>query len=136
MKNNRFFRLAFDQATRLAGKPARITRLLVELTIKISRVDWSPAGRVNLKNQVLLAGRLIKANLTGTYRVKSARLLIGLVAACIYFINPFDLVPDVVIGVGLADDMTVLAWVLNMAAAELQEFEKWERQQVTASVSL
>lgn len=109
------------------GKPGRVARILAELMVKISRVDWSTEGRPNLKSQISLIGRLIKANLTGVYQLKSTRVLVGLLAACIYFINPFDLIPDLLVGIGLVDDMAIIAWVFNSAATELKAFEEWEK---------
>jgi len=119
--------MALKQAARLMGKPGRVARILAELVVKISRVDWSTEGRPNLKAQISLIGRLIKANLTGTYKLKSTRVLVGLLAACIYFINPFDLVPDLLVGIGLVDDMAIIAWVFSSAATELKAFEEWEK---------
>ncbi|MBN8652704.1 MAG: DUF1232 domain-containing protein [Cytophagales bacterium] len=124
---NSFFNMALKQAARLMGKPGRVARILAELVVKISRVDWSTEGRPNLKAQISLIGRLIKANLTGTYKLKSTRVLVGLLAACIYFINPFDLVPDLLVGIGLVDDMAIIAWVFSSAATELKAFEEWEK---------
>lgn len=118
--------MALKQAARLMGKPGRVARILAELVVKISRVDWSTEGRPNLKAQISLIGRLIKANLTGTYKLKSTRVLVGLLAACIYFINPFDLVPDLLVGIGLVDDMAIIAWVFSSAATEIRAFEEWE----------
>ncbi|MBX2898857.1 MAG: DUF1232 domain-containing protein [Cyclobacteriaceae bacterium] len=134
MKNNRFFRLALHQATRLKGKPARIGRLIFELTLKVSRADWSASGRTRLKQQTLQIGRLIKASLTGGYRFQSPRLLVALLAACIYFVNPLDLVPDVLPAIGLADDMTILAWVVNTASEELLAFDAWEKQKAISAL--
>lgn len=119
--------MALKQAARLMGKPGRVARILAELVVKISRVDWSTEGRPNLKAQISLIGRLIKANLTGAYKLKSTRVLVGLLAACIYFINPFDLVPDLLVGIGLVDDMAIIAWVFSSAATELKAFEEWEK---------
>jgi uncharacterized membrane protein YkvA (DUF1232 family) len=124
---NSFFQSALRQAAHLAGKPGRIARLLTELAVKVSQVDWSVEGRLKLKQQVLLAGRLLKANISGTYTLKSKRMLVGLLAACIYFINPFDLIPDFLVAIGLVDDMALLAWVFNAAASELHTFENWEK---------
>lgn len=119
--------MALKQAARLMGKPGRVARILAELVVKISRVDWSTEGRPNLKAQISLIGRLIKANLTGAYKLKSTRVLVGLLAACIYFINPFDLVPDLLVGIGLVDDMAIIAWVFSSAATEIRAFEEWEK---------
>lgn len=124
---NPFFNKALKQAARLLGKPCRVALILAELAVKVSRVDWSTEGRSNLKARISLMGRLIKANLTGTYKLKSTRVLVGLLAACIYFINPFDLVPDLLVGIGLVDDMAIIAWVFSSAATELKAFEEWEK---------
>lgn len=123
-----------NQASRLIGKPGRVARVLAELALKIGRVDWSAEGRSNLKAQISLIGRLIKANLSGTYKLKSNRVLLGLLAACIYFINPFDLVPDILVGIGLVDDMAIIAWVFSSASDELRAFEAWEKQATSASL--
>lgn len=124
--------MAMNQASRLLGKPGRIARIITELALKISRVDWSTEGRAHLKTKISLIGRLLKANLTGVYKVKSTKLLVGLLAACIYFINPFDLIPDILVGVGLVDDMAILTWVFSSAASELRAFEEWEKQATSA----
>jgi len=54
------------------------------------------------------------------------RMLIILLAAVIYFINPIDLIPDFVFGIGLADDLAVLTWVYRAAADEIASFKNWE----------
>lgn len=54
------------------------------------------------------------------------RILIMLLAAIIYFINPFDLIPDLIFGIGLADDLAILTWVYSAAAEEINSFIKWE----------
>jgi uncharacterized membrane protein YkvA (DUF1232 family) len=52
--------------------------------------------------------------------------VVALVAAALYFLNPFDLIPDAVLGAGLLDDLSVLTWVFTSAAAELERFQVWE----------
>lgn len=54
------------------------------------------------------------------------RLFIILLAAIIYFINPIDLIPDFLFGIGLADDLAVLTWVYHAAADEIASFKNWE----------
>lgn len=130
---NRFFKIALLQATKLAGKPARIMAILVELSDKATRVDWSANGLIGIRNKMRLATRLIQASVKGTYRLNSAFTLISLLAAIIYFINPLDLVPDMVIGLGLADDITVLSWVFKSLSQELATFEAWEKSNATFS---
>lgn len=54
------------------------------------------------------------------------KVLITLLAAIIYFINPLDLIPDLIFGIGLADDLAVLTWVYRAAADEINSFKNWE----------
>jgi uncharacterized membrane protein YkvA (DUF1232 family) len=124
---NTFFNLALAQAAKMIGKPARIIRLLGQLAIKIKRTDLQAVNRATMKQQILRIGRLLKAQVTGKYRVKSLRFLLILLAAIIYFINPIDLIPDFILGFGLTDDLAILTWVYQAAAEELKTFVDWEK---------
>lgn len=130
---NRFFKIALVQAARLTGRPARILALLVQLGHKVVQVDWSTNGWQHLKSKLSVTIRLIQGTLKGAYKLNSNASLVSLVAACIYFANPFDLVPDMIIGLGLADDMAVLSWVFNSVTQELSAFEAWEKSNATFS---
>lgn len=47
------------------------------------------------------------------------------VAAIIYFLNPFDMIPDFLVG-GLFDDGVVISWVVMMISDELKKFAEWK----------
>lgn len=124
---NTFFKLALAQAAKMIGKPTRIIRLLGQLAIKIKRTDLQAMNRATMKDQILRIGRLLKAQVTGKYRVKSLRFLLILLAAIIYFIKPIDLIPDFILGFGLTDDLAILTRVYQAAAEELKTFDDWEK---------
>lgn len=44
----------------------------------------------------------------------------ALVGALAYFILPFDVVPDVIVGLGFTDDMAVLAGVLRLVTSHIK----------------
>tara|TARA_B100001013_G_C24302433_1_gene321343 strand:- start:368 stop:538 length:171 start_codon:yes stop_codon:yes gene_type:complete len=46
--------------------------------------------------------------------------------AVIYFLNPIDLSPDMIPGIGYVDDVSIIAFVLNSIRADLQQFLEWE----------
>jgi len=54
------------------------------------------------------------------------KILITLLATIIYFINPLDLIPDLIFGIGLADDLAMLTWAYRAAADEINSFKSWE----------
>ena len=52
-----------------------------------------------------------------------------MVAALLYFLSPLDMIPDWLPGVGLLDDLAVLAWVVRHWQAELDAFKVWRDAQ-------
>jgi uncharacterized membrane protein YkvA (DUF1232 family) len=120
---NRFFDLALKHASRLIGQPARLLKLVTQSLFLVDRTNLS--GK-RWKERALLMGRLVTAYARGRYTAISFRALLAIVAALLYFVNPFDLVPDALLGIGFADDLTVLTWVFGLWEQELKAFEHWE----------
>ncbi len=73
--------------------------------------------------------RLIRAYANGSYRQISMQSLLTIVAAVVYFVSPIDLIPDFILGLGLIDDATVLAWTIRVCAADIASFLAWENTQ-------
>jgi len=69
---------------------------------------------------------LLKAWRRGAYPVVPWRTIILGVAALIYFVDPFDLVPDFIPVVGYLDDATVIAFVIESIRRDLDKFLAWE----------
>ncbi len=126
---NEFFNRALKQAAALSGKPARVLKLLVQLSAKSRQVNWSGIKGAEISSKFFLIGRLLKAQATGKYQLP-LRAVIILLAAIIYFINPIDFIPDFIPGIGLTDDLAVLTWVYRITADELERFEDWEKLRV------
>jgi len=70
--------------------------------------------------------RLAKAGVSGRYLRLPKRTLVAALAALIYFVNPVDLIPDVVPVLGFADDAAVVGWVLGRIRQDLDAFRAWE----------
>jgi uncharacterized membrane protein YkvA (DUF1232 family) len=70
--------------------------------------------------------RLIRAYHRGDYRDISARNLLTLVAAIIYFVSPFDVIPDWVPVFGHIDDAFVVSLALKSIRGDLDTFMAWE----------
>lgn len=128
---NRFFDIAVDQASRLIGRKSRILVLLTRLSTKMKTVNWSAGQKDQVKDKFFTIGRMAKAYAVGSYREVSWRTMLILLAAVVYFINPFDLVPDLIPIAGLTDDFAVLVWVYNTMGNEIERFLEWEASQAT-----
>ncbi|MBP9925955.1 MAG: DUF1232 domain-containing protein [Cyclobacteriaceae bacterium] len=124
---NAFFDAALKQATRIAGKPGRLVNLLIQLGIKLRKTNRSITGKA-LNDNFWLLGRMLRAYATGKYQVRSFKFLVILIAAVIYFVNPIDIIPDFVLGIGLTDDLAILTWVFQAATHEIEAFAKWEQE--------
>lgn len=75
------------------------------------------------------AMRMVKAYANGSYRQASAKTLLLIVAALLYFVMPADLIPDFLFGLGLIDDAALLAWTLQTLSGEINQFQAWEAEQ-------
>jgi uncharacterized membrane protein YkvA (DUF1232 family) len=77
-----------------------------------------------LNHYIILFSELIKAYVAGSYKKLPAITLVKIVAVLIYFVSPFDFIPDVLPLVGFTDDLAVVLWVGKSIKNELDEFEK------------
>lgn len=71
--------------------------------------------------------RLVSAWVRGHYTVIPWPTIVLALAAIIYFLNPFDLFPDLVPMVGYLDDAGVLAFVVRAIQKDISAFLQWER---------
>ncbi len=131
---NRFFKIALSRAASLAENPRQILSLLTDFALKIQNTKGAFTIRQKIRDQFLDVGRMVKAHSEGVYKIESTKLLITLLAVVIYFVNPFDLIPDFIFGIGFTDDFAVLAWFYKSAAEEIQDFKNWEKSRQGSSL--
>lgn len=104
----------------------KLTGLLDQATHKAGA---RKSGLREVWGSLLAFFRLIRAYANGSYRQVSAQGLLMIVAAVVYFVSPIDLIPDFILGLGLIDDATVLAWTIRACASDLAAFLAWEHTQ-------
>jgi uncharacterized membrane protein YkvA (DUF1232 family) len=119
--------MAVAKAARLAGKPGRIALLLTRLGGKLTKVNWSTVSVSTAKEKFSIFSRIASAYATGKYRDISWKSILIVLAAIIYFLNPIDLIPDLIPVLGFTDDFSVLLWVYSTVGAEIDKFIAWER---------
>lgn len=132
MITNNFFTAALRKAASMAGKPGRLMLLLSRLAVKLREVNWQGVNAVTAKDRIYLLGRLIKAYALGHYREIPWKSFLIVVAAIVYFVNPFDLLPDLIPLAGLTDDFAVLVWVYNTLNVEIDKFLAWEQSRIAS----
>ena len=121
---------AFKKAERQAAKAVKDPKEAAKLEKRAAKkadehkVDL---GATFEHLQTLL--RMIHAYAKGEYRELPTKTIVAAGAAVIYFVNPLDLIPDVIAGVGYVDDIAVLLFVVATLEQDLDAFTAWEEAQ-------
>ena len=69
--------------------------------------------------------QLIKAYISKKYTEIPIGSILAIIAALIYFLNPLDLIPDIIPGVGYLDDAMMMSIALKMVFDDVNEFIIW-----------
>jgi uncharacterized membrane protein YkvA (DUF1232 family) len=124
---------AMREAERLAAKKEEVSRLVQEALAKAEK----RRGRITRGWEDIQAlVRLLRAWRRGDYPVVPWRTIILASAALVYFVDPFDLIPDFLPVVGYLDDATVVAFVVESIRRDLDKFLAWERPTPPPGVEL
>lgn len=118
------FAEAVNSAKSYVADPERLRDLVKEAARKAAVMPKEPFKETWAYFQTML--RLIRAYYRGDYRQVARTTLIVVVAAIIYVVNPFDLIPDWVPGLGLLDDAFVLGLAIRRTRETLDDFMTWE----------
>lgn len=105
-------------------------RLLDLVSNAQSKAGQNRGGKLaGVFDSISASFRLIKAYATGEYQQISLESMALIVASIIYFVMPFDAVPDFILGLGLLDDAALLAWTFRSVAQDIEAFIGWEKDQ-------
>lgn len=64
----------------------------------------------------------------GDYPRSQVKTLFLLTAAILYIAMPLDIIPDVILGLGIIDDAAVLGLIWMLIKKEMSQYEKWRLQ--------
>lgn len=95
----------------------------------IEKANRNKGALKKLWDQLTALFRLTSAWVRGEYTDVSLKTILWVTAAIIYFVNPFDVMPDFIPGVGYVDDIVVIVFVINTIRRALDKFLEWERSQ-------
>ena len=111
----------------LLKNPRLLKQMLTKAVSKMGRAEDGPLSEVKEQLQRLIA--LLKAYVSGDYREVSTQTMITVAAAIVYFVVPFDGIPDFLFGWGLIDDAAVISYVVAQLSSELEAFAAWQEAQ-------
>jgi len=127
-----FFKSATRKAGKYAGSGMAILELLREVLGKAKDVadnENKGVGQV-LAEKVMTLSRMVKAYVSGEYKVIPWGTIIKIIAVLIYFVSPIDLIPDFLPIIGLTDDLALVMWLFSSLQEEFVNFETWEKSKL------
>jgi uncharacterized membrane protein YkvA (DUF1232 family) len=125
--NNPILNAAKNTAGNLISNRYRLMMLLGQLGKKVNSIEDKKRITTEVKEKIFVLGRLLRAFATGRYKALPWKASVSIIAATIYFINPADIIPDIIPFTGLVDDFGILVWTYNSLESELIRFIEWEK---------
>jgi uncharacterized membrane protein YkvA (DUF1232 family) len=92
---------------------------------KVMDIDTSSDQLRLLVKKVMLFIKMLQSYISGDYKNIPLRSIVSLAASLLYFINPFDLIPDMIPGIGLLDDLAVMIWVSGNIEKDIRDYEEF-----------
>ena len=112
------------EAEKLAKNPQNFSKTLDAAREKL---ESKSTALGEMKTDIKRLFRMLKSYGSGDYRKTPWKSLVTGLGAVLYFVNPLDLVPDFLFGIGLIDDATVFAFCLAALKGDLDAFRDWEK---------
>ncbi|WP_455256871.1 YkvA family protein [Peptoniphilus asaccharolyticus] len=78
-----------------------------------------------IKQDLITILNLSKDFLSGRYKGVSKESMIMIIAALIYLVNPMDIVPDMLLGIGFLDDISVFTYLIAKIKSEIDKYDEW-----------
>jgi len=122
--NSGFKKKVSDQFERLIGRINRedVKRVLDRAMAKVQNLLHSGVDSVaDLGRQIVLLCNMLRDWWNGFYEIPWATVAAS-TAALLYFLNPLDVIPDFLPGIGLLDDALVIAICFKMVQSDLRRY--------------
>lgn len=111
------------RAEKLLQNTERVKKLLQQAIEKAKQNDGILGESVR---QLELTFEMFRDWLTGAYTHVPKRSLITIAVALLYFVSVVDFIPDLLMGIGLADDAAVIAYAMKHIQADLEKYKLWK----------
>ncbi len=119
------FRLLISRAGGIISNPNRAVDLANGALKKLKKYDEAEDFVADIVAGVYIFTALIKDWAKGAYPGLERKKMILIFSAFIYFISPLDVIPDYIPILGLLDDLSLLAWLINTLQDEMNLYLAW-----------
>ncbi|MCP4189039.1 MAG: DUF1232 domain-containing protein [Planctomycetaceae bacterium] len=122
------YQRAEGKAEQYLRNKEKLSQLFADASQKANRLEkHRPLNKI--WDELATIVRLIRVFLRGDYREFPTCSLLLIIAGLLYFVWPIDFSPDAIPLVGMLDDVTLLAWIINSVRHDMDAFRKWEASQ-------
>lgn len=122
------FQRAAADAEVVMRDPTRLRRLVEDAVGKISIIPRGPFA--DTWPYLMAMIRVLRDFHRAEYRDINEQNLRSIIAAILYFVSPFDVIPDWVPVLGHIDDAFVISLALRTVRSDLDTFMAWETARV------
>jgi uncharacterized membrane protein YkvA (DUF1232 family) len=81
---------------------------------------------LNIWESLMSLCRMLRSWARGDYKGLPWKTIVTAMAAVLYFLDPLDIVPDFIPGIGYLDDAVVLGFVVHSIRSDLEKYLEWE----------
>lgn len=110
-------------AKNVLNNPDQVAEVLKKLEKKLKEVPSLGNELAYLPKMGLMTNSYVKKE----YLNVSTGSILAALGAVLYFVNPFDIIPDFIPVIGLLDDITIVGLALNVAKKEIDEYMEWRK---------
>ncbi len=121
------FRFLIIRAGGFLRHPERILDSVQRALRRLKSYDGPGELADDLFDSLKALFRMLMAYARGEYKGLERNKALLILGSILYFLMPFDVVPDAIPFLGWLDDLSLFAWVANTLHGELKEFRAWEQ---------
>lgn len=85
--------------------------------------------KIKFLEKVVILLEMLEAHSEGKYEIDDGSLGL-IISALAYLVLPTDLIPDMIVAVGFADDLYAFKLVFDQLSGEIEIFKSWQEKQL------